>query len=94
MGIDHDTDSVFLGFSDYSFENFKICIVVLMSFRFEPFPSDVESNWVESPFFQIDKVFLNERSIAIESISDRMIGELFVYNIDAVHNSDTIVLVS
>ena len=65
-----------------------------MPFGFESFPSHVESDGVEPPFLHVLEVFLDQRVVGVEHISRWIIRKLFKDNIESMHNSDSVVLIS
>lgn len=64
-----------------------------MSNRFESLPSHVQTNRVETPSFEVGKIFSHEGSVAVETITSGMVRKFFVDGVDSVEDSDPVVLV-
>lgn len=94
MGIEDDTNSIALGFPDNIFQHFEIRIVVLLSFWLEAFPRDIESEGIKAPSFEISEIFGHKRVIAIKLCSGGMVWKLLIDDIDSVHDSDSVELIS
>ena len=93
MCIQHDIDTIGLSLSHYLFEDWQVCVVVLMSFGLKPLPSHVESDGVEAPFFEVGKVFSHKRAIPIEAISGGVVWKLLKDWVDPMKYSDPIMLI-
>lgn len=65
-----------------------------MALGLESLPRDIESERVDSPFLEIDEIFLDEWVVRVEAIAGRIEWKLLIDDIQPMHDSNSVMLVS
>ena len=94
MSIQEDRDAKFITFLQYFPESLYVCVVVDSSLRLYSLPCCMESNGIHAPVLEIIQILISKTVIAGEFHQVRVEGMGFVYSIDSVKHSISIVLVN